>query len=282
MKNNRAVSMVSLVITILIIIILASISSFYLSSVIDDAQYKDAKEELKNVENVVEYAKTQILIDAFMPNTSYVISDAELQAKFGSVLSNEEIEQIKKINNSSNMEPPYKYYLMNQDKFDSEFGNDYNVSNLRPAREYLVNYMDAFVLSSYSEERIATTEDIVVPEEVERAELAVKYTPNGNAEWSRQQATIVSIKSNAATAITSMKYLWSQSYTEPSDSEFINTVYDGAELELKEKTGNDWYLWIYIAYEENGVSKTYKVRSESFYLDNTAPTGSLEVESINK
>lgn len=282
MKSNKAISMISLVITILIIIILASISSFYLSSVIDDAQYKDAKEELKNVENVVEYAKTQILIDEFVPNSSFLIKDDELESKFGRILSDKEKEQIKKINNSENMEPPYKYYLMNQEKFDSEFGNDYNVSNLRPAREYLVNYMDTLVISSYSDERVATSPDIVTPEEPVRAELAVKFTPNGNIEWAKQQATIVSIESNEAAIISSTKYLWSQSNAEPSDSEFVNSLYNGQEVVLKEKTGNDWYLWVYITYKENGVEKSHKYRSEPFYLDNSAPTGKLVVESINK
>ena len=68
MKNNKAVSMISLVITIILMIILASISGFYLFTTINDAQYKDAKESLRNVENVVEYAKTQILVDEFTPN----------------------------------------------------------------------------------------------------------------------------------------------------------------------------------------------------------------------
>ena len=56
MKNNKAISMISLVITIVLIIILAMITSQYLSSTMEDAQFKDAKEELKNVESVVEHA----------------------------------------------------------------------------------------------------------------------------------------------------------------------------------------------------------------------------------
>ena len=98
MKNNKAVSMISLVITIILMIILASISGYYLSTTIDDAQYKDAKESLRNVENVVEYAKTQILIDEFTPNTDNLITDAELDLKFGSVLSDEELTHIKTVN----------------------------------------------------------------------------------------------------------------------------------------------------------------------------------------
>lgn len=282
MKNEKAVSMISLIITVLIIIILASVSSFYLSSTIDDTQYKDALEELKNVENVVEYAKTQILIDKFEPDETLLITDNQLQDKFGTILSEKEIEEIKLVNNSSKIEAPYKYYLMNQERFDKEFGNDYNVSNLRPAREYLVNYMDTVVVSTYESERLASTEDITITDEIERAELAVKFIPNGNTEWKKQQATIVSIDSNASAVIKSSKYLWSQSYSEPANSDFINAISDNQEVELLSKTGNDWYLWIFVSYEENGVEKTYKVRSEPFYVDNIAPTGELKTESIKK
>jgi len=84
MKNNKAVTMISLVVTIVLIIIIASITSYYLSSTIEDVQYKDVKEELKNVENVVEYAKTQILIDEFMPDEeNFKITDYELVNNFG-------------------------------------------------------------------------------------------------------------------------------------------------------------------------------------------------------
>ena len=116
----------------------------------EDVQYKDAKEELRNVETVVEYAKTQILIDEFMPNEDFIIEDSELDRKFGGILSSEEIDYIKKINNSDDIKAPYKYYLMKQEKFDAEFGNDYNVSNLRPAREYLINYICSSCCKSFS------------------------------------------------------------------------------------------------------------------------------------
>lgn len=283
MINNKGVSMISVVVTVILIIIIASITSYYLSSIMEDVQYKDAKEELRNVETVVEYAKTQILIDEFMPNEDFIIEDSELDSKFGSILSPEEIEYIKKINNSSDIKAPYKYYLMKQEKFDAEFGNDYNVSNLRPAREYLVNYMDAIVVSTYDDERIATVDDVVIPSgDVERAEVQVVYQPNGNMEWAKQQATMVFIRNNAAATITSTKYLWSQSYTKPSVGDFSVNISDGQTVNLDGKTGNDWYLWICVTYQDRGVEKTYITRSEPFYIDNTPPTADLEVEEIRK
>lgn len=281
MKNNNGISMISLVITIVLIIIIATISSYYLSSTLEDVQYKDVKEELKNVENVVEYAKTQILIDEFIPDESWKISDNELESKFGKILTSEEKEYIKQVNNSSDIKAPYKYYLMNQQKFDSEFGNDYNVSNLRPAREYLVNYMDTLVICNFDGEKIASTNPIIPVENPERAEISVVFTPNGNIEWNKQQATMVSLKSNSAATIVSSKYLWSQSYTEPKATDFSNAISDGQSINLSGKTGNDWYAWVYITYKEDGVEKSYITKSNPFYIDNTPPTAELDVEEIN-
>lgn len=280
--KNKGISMMSLIITIILIIILASISSVYLSAVLEDVQYKDAKEEFKNVENVVEYAKTQILIDEFMPDQTWLITDIELENKFSRILTPEEIDHIKLVNASDAIKAPHKYYLMNQSRFDSEFGNDYNVSDLRPAREYLVNYMDTYVISSYEPERLANISDLTYEDTTSNTVVKVAYTPNGNMEWSKQQATIVTIEANAAATITSTKYLWSQSYTAPDKSEFVESLIDGQTIEISDDTGNDWYLWVEVMYKENGIDKTYYAKSEPFYIDNEAPTADVELENIDR
>lgn len=283
MKNKSAISMISLVITIVLIIIIASVSGYYIVSTIDDAQYKDAKEELKNVENVVEYAKAQILINQFMPNdddvNGFVIKDNELEEIFGRLLSTEEKEYIKQVN-ASDVKAPYKFYLMYQERFDSEFKNDYNVSNLRPASKYLVNYMDATILCNYGGKLVAN-KNVIPSTEIEKGEISIVYTPNGNMEWQKAQETMVNIMKNDVIEIIRMRYLWSQSYTEPNESEFgSNSLTDGQTLSLNGKTGNDWYLWVLVEYKENGREKTYITKSNPFYIDNTPPTGTLEVEEI--
>lgn len=279
MKNNKAVSMISLVITIILMIILASISGYYLSTTIDDAQYKDAKESLRNVENVVEYAKTQILIDEFTPNTDNLITDAELDLKFGSVLSDEELTHIKTVNADDTKKPEEKYYLMTQIRFDGEFGNDYNVSDLRKQSEYLVNYMDTTVIMNYGNKLMANKTIIPAPT-IEKGEIQLVYSPNGNEEWNTSQTATVNLQKNGVISDVSMKYLWSRSYTEPSETEFVDDITNGQPVKIENVTGNDWYLWIYVKYKENNQEKTYITKSNPFYLDNEAPTGTLDVEEV--
>lgn len=286
MKNTNGISMISLIITILLMIILASISGYYLTSTINDAEYKDLKEDMRNVESVVEYAKTQILMDEFEPNESFAITDAELEDKFGSVLTEEEKNLIKSVNGSASSTSSEKYYLMTPDRFDQEFGNEFNVNGMRDAREYLVNYMDTVVVCNYSGKLLAS-KNIIQSPEVTTGSLKVVFEPDGNAEWLKQQTAKITLTYSNLT-VQEAKYVWSQSYTEPTDSDFASsyagsvTLGGETDVEIDSVTGNDWYLWIRVKYTENdGREKVYTTRSRAFCLDNENPTGTLEVEDIN-
>ena len=108
MTNEKGISMISLIVTILLIIILAAITAPILSSVINDSMEADAKLELSNVQSVVENAKSLIMTDQFIPNEEeYKISDADLESKFGPVLTPEEIEHIENINGNPDIQAPF-------------------------------------------------------------------------------------------------------------------------------------------------------------------------------
>lgn len=285
MKSTKAISMISLIIIIVLMIILASISGYYLTSTINDAEYKDVKEDIRNIENVVEYAKTQILINEFTPNENFLISDVDLENKFGNVLTSEEKDLIKTTNSDTTKKASEKYYLMNQKSFDAEFGNDFNISNLRNQREFLVNYMDTVVVCNFGGKLIAS-KNIIQSAPVEEGELRVVFEPDGNPEWQKSHQARITLYSSNVT-IEEANYVWSQSYTTPSDSEF-SSAYGGivndsgtTVLELKSETGNDWYLWIRIKYTENGREKVHITKSRAFALDNEEPTATLELEGIS-
>jgi Tfp pilus assembly protein PilE len=79
--NSKGISIITLVITIILIVILASITAPLLSNVISDSLIEDVKVEIKNVETVIGYAKTQILKDddpqllKRMFDTKYLITE---------------------------------------------------------------------------------------------------------------------------------------------------------------------------------------------------------------
>ncbi len=281
--NNRAISMIALVITIIVIIIIASITAPLLSNVISDSLLEDAKVELRNVETVVGYAKTLILNDEFSPNPAYIISNEDLKSKFGTVLTYEEMEKIKEINENSKIKAPYKYYLMDEKSFRDEFGNGFNVSGIREAKYYLVNYMNDIVVGNFGGKRLTNENEgsIIPSEDVIRGKVFVEFVPNGNSEWSKQQDTEVFITGNN-TVLGEQKYVWTQSIAKPNDSEFTSDISDRQTVGLNGKTGNNWYLWIKVNYTDDGENRTEYFKSEPFFVDNEPPTFTMEVDEITK
>ena len=289
MKYNKGVSFISLIVTIIIIIILAAISTPMLSSVIHDSLVEDAKAELRNVENVIDYARAQIMVDKFVPNSAYVIDSDELQSKFGTVLTQEEINHINDVNRSGDITD--KYFLMNQKRFDSEFGNNFNVSGIREDREYLISYLDGLVIANSNGAKITNgnADSIVPASAIERGEITVTFTPNGNADWRKSQTTIAKFwwKDGTAT-VDKVSYCWSESYSQPSESKFTQSIGSvtnnySEEISLADETGNSWYLWVKVDYKEtvnNTVSQTKYFRSEAFFLDNIPPTAEWKVDEI--
>ena len=291
MNTNRAVSMISLVLTIVIILILAAITAPLLSNVMTDSTELDAKEEFANVVAVVQSAKKDILISRFVPNEDYLITDEELDSKFARLLTEEEVQKIKDDNKDPTIQAPFKYYLMNQERFDSEFGNDFNISRMRDARVYLVNYMNEMVLLNNDGKKMVQGNIEEVKQAV-RGEVFVTFSPNGNATWAKQQSTTVTlVYDEAATEIISAKALWSESSSNPSDEEFESADAVGLEtaysltgepprtqgIEIGGKTGNGWYLWVRVEFKDDGEIRTKYEKSGSFAIDNTPPTFELEV-----
>ena len=292
--NNKGISLIALVITVIILVILAAITAPMLSSVINDSIDQTSKVEIKNVQAVVENAKTLILTDKFVPNSNFVIKDNELIDKFSNVLTPEEIQHIKTVNLDPNQKAPYKYYLLNQKRIDQEFGSEMSVSGIRENTEFLVNYMDTLVLANHGGVKYSNkpVEIIGGESEVLRGQVNVIFSPNGNEEWAQQQSTLAVITAGKDTEIISAKYMWTEEITEPPEGKFEHAfdvasgTSSGPEttetsFTLERETGNGWYLWILIRYKDVGVERKKAFRSEAFYIDNIPPSAIFNVEDIS-
>jgi len=270
-------------------IIIASISVMYFADVLDDANYDKARVELKDVETVIESAKLKILTSDFVPNSSYIASLEEVKNKFGTVLSDEEIDYIQEINSNSNLSDYSKFYIMNQKRFDDEFKNEVSVKDLSTERDYLINYMDSTVVINFGGSRMSNSvgDSLIKAKSIERGSIKVTFDPNGNSTWYDKQITQATVESiNSAASNIQIRYLWSQSYTEPTESEFngtnSGTYVSNTLLTLSNVTGNDWYLWLKVTYQENGTQRTSYFRSNPFFLDNVKPSAILDVDEITR
>ena len=69
----------------------------------------------------------------------------------------------------------------------------------------------------------------------------------------------------------------------PEKSFGINNNFSGnTTVSLVDETGNNWYIWVLVTYTEDDVQKQYIQRSNAFYIDNTPPSGELEVNEVKK
>ncbi len=101
---------------------------------------------------------------------------------------------------------------------------------------------------------------------IDKTQPTVTFGTNGSTSYKKSQSTIVTV--NDASGINTLKYQWLQSATAPAESSFTATFTSGGTITKSDGTGNNWYLWI-LAKDKAG--NTTIVKSNAFYLDNTAP-----------
>lgn len=276
--HNKGISMITLIVTIIVIIILATITVYYTSETVQDATKKNIMEEMKNVEIAVGAAKAKGLAGEFTPNSKYLITDEKLDKMFSGVLTQEQRQNIKDINKDDSVDPLKKYYLLDQAGFDEEFKDNDSITVNGLKREYLVSYDNKVILLVDSGSLISSGKiDSATPT---TSEIKVVFSPNGNKTWAKEQSAQISV---TGTDIISTEYAWTNSENEVTailaDK---HTFSNSTTVDLKDKTGNDWYIWVWVKYTEDGNEKQYVKRSNAFYIDNTPPEGELNVNSIVK
>ena len=105
---------------------------------------------------------------------------------------------------------------------------------------------------------------------IDKAQPVVTFGTNGSTSYKKSQSTTVTVKSIGVSTIVanSLKYQWTQSTTAPAENTFSTTFTSGGTITKSDGTGNNWYLWILA---KNTAGNTTIVKSNVFYLDNTAP-----------
>lgn len=139
--NNRGISLIALVISIIVMVILASIVFTVSFDSLDEATMADINIEIRNIMEVISSAKVKIATGDFVPNEIYLASRGDME-NLG--FSGETISYVESVNNDVLISLDKKYYLLDQAAFKDEFGDNINVSGLK--RNYLVTYDDRIVM----------------------------------------------------------------------------------------------------------------------------------------
>lgn len=137
---QKGISLVSLVITIIIIIILTGIVSYYSIENLKKAADMEIAEEIRNVEEVVLRERARIISGTHTTNTDYIITEIRLTEMLDTLSDQgkkDEIWDAITVANYNNSDE-YKYYLLNAENYSAQIGDDLKILNLKG--EYIVNY----------------------------------------------------------------------------------------------------------------------------------------------
>lgn len=135
MNSNKAVTLISLVITIIITITLAGIALYYTTKNLDKAEEMAFKTEMRNIEEVVLRQKTRLYKGEFSTNSAYLVT-SKILGKYNGVLSQEVVNAIEDAN--ENASDDYKFYYLTPSNYKEQIKDDVEIRNL--TRNYIVNY----------------------------------------------------------------------------------------------------------------------------------------------
>ena len=138
MKNEKGISLVTLIVTIIIVVILALIGGFYSRDILDDTETMNMENDLRNVDELVGIQKARIMSGEVTIPSSY-LADEDTINSFGNVDESKlDSGSISKILSSG------KYYYMDQTAFNQVFGESVNVKNVKGF--YLINFDDKVII----------------------------------------------------------------------------------------------------------------------------------------
>ena len=99
---------------------------------------------------------------------------------------------------------------------------------------------------------------------------SISFGTNGSTKWAKSHSTTVTVSDTySGVNADSLKYVWTQSTSEPADSAFSKSFTNDGSIAISIGTGNNWYLWIWA---KDIAGNSIKTKSNAFYLDNTAPS----------
>ena len=105
----------------------------------------------------------------------------------------------------------------------------------------------------------------------------VQYSPNGNETYKKEHTVKVTADEEVA-KVKNIKYQWLETTAEPTADSFVESCNNGDTITKNEITGK-WYLWTLLE-TENG--KTAIGRSEAFYFDNAGPEVELTSNPVSE
>lgn len=153
-KNNKGITLMSLIITIVVMVILLSIAGHFSLDSVKNTYTANEKKEMADVVQYVSALKVKLLLGDFnvsenFENIQSKIVTEEALYLIASNLSENEMNKIKSVNEDSILDTNYKYlYVTSKDLNNSQISKtDVIVKDAK--NDYIINYFTGTVIGLY-------------------------------------------------------------------------------------------------------------------------------------
>ena len=153
-KNNKGITLMSLIITVVVMVILLSIAGHFSLDSVKNTYIANEKKEMADVVQYVSALKVKLLLGEFnvsenFENVQSKIVTEEALHLIASNLSENEMDKIKSVNDDSFLDANYKYlYITSKDLKDSKISKtDVVVKDAK--NDYIINYFTGTIIGLY-------------------------------------------------------------------------------------------------------------------------------------
>ena len=247
MKNQKGITLIALVITIIILLIIASVATYTGINAIQDSKnqsYMSEVEMLKQVvlENYTKYLTTK--------DEQYIrgepIAYIDMLSLVDNINSNSKqsitLKMLDYGDSISSKLPIYYYRLSEEDLKEMEV----SITN---EDSYVVNYYTGEVFN----ETLRVTKDgtplYTYAVDVEIPNIIISAEPSSNTSEVTSQNIVINVQSQHD--ISELKYKWTKLLNEPDKDQFIDNVPSSKNISTPSGESGNYYLWIY-AKDVNG------------------------------
>ena len=153
-KNNKGVTLMSLIITVVVMVILLSIVGYFSLDSVKNSYTANEKKELVDVAQYVSAIKIKLLLGEFDINEEYEnaqnkIVTSEAVHLIASGLTESELVKIKTVNETEDLDENYKYFYITAEDLKRESIAKENIVVKDPKNDYIINFFTGTTIALY-------------------------------------------------------------------------------------------------------------------------------------
>lgn len=245
MKNQKGITLIALVITIIVLLIIASVATYTGINAIRDSKNQSYLSEIKILQQAVLENYTKYLTtkdEKYIRGKQVNYFDMEELVNDINSNSNESIT-LKMMDYGDSALPEIYYYRLSEKDLE-EMGVSTTYKDT-----YIINYYTGEVFNETLKVAGDGTPLYTYAIDVEVPNIIISANPSSNTSEVSSQNVVISVQSQYT--ISELKYKWTQLLNEPEKDQFTDNVPSNKNIISPSGESGNYYLWIY-AKDEKG------------------------------